>query len=155
MHAVYEDDDVAIDLTVVDAKPPGEPGGRILTVGPVASLERLGVVDARLTDAASQSEESIGTLPLVMVLAADQPWGLSRGFVQQLLFGTADRVSVVTHAEKSRSEASYEAEFTPNGRSLFSDPACRSIAGLWWMSCTPGDPLGWTSRVYDNPWASA
>ena len=98
---------------------------------------------------------SIGTLPLVMVLAADQPWGLSRGFVQQLLFGTADRVGVVTAPDRNHAERSYEAEFTPNGRSLFSDPACRTIAGLWWLSSTPGDTLGWKSRIYDNPWATA
>ena len=150
MHAVYEDDDVAIDLTVIDARAPGETGGRVLTVGPVASLERLGEVDARLTEAASQSEESVGSLPLVMALAADRPWGLSRGFVQQLLFGTPDRVSVGADGP-----GSYEAAFTPNGRSLFSDPACRTIAGLWWLASTPGQPLGWTSRVYENPWTTS
>lgn len=147
MHAVYEDDDVAIDLTVIDAKAPGETGGRVLTVGPVASLERLGVVDARLTEAASQSEESIGSLPLIMALSADRSWGLSRGFVQQLLFGTPDRVCIGTEGDKS-----YEAEFTPNGRSLFADPACRAIAGLWWLSAKPSAALEWTSRVWDNPW---
>ncbi|MEQ1501705.1 MAG: hypothetical protein ABMB14_05715, partial [Myxococcota bacterium] len=148
LHAVYEDGEVQLDLTVIPGAHGG--GGRVLTVGPVASLELLGVVDGRLVEAASRSEESIGSLPLVMVAGADRPWGLSRGFVQQLLFGTADRVE----SERGPGIHRYEAEFTPNGRSLFSDPACRAIASLWWLESAPADgPLAYRSQVYDNPWA--
>lgn len=163
LHAVYEDDDVAIDLTVVEPQIHSEIGGRVLTVGPVAALERLGAVDARLVEAASRTEESVGSLPLVMVAAADRPWGLSRGFVQQLLFGTPDRVSsdrgsATGGADGGAVGSLYEAEFTPNGRSLFSDPACRTISALWWIESqltVPPDPLSFLGRAYDNPWATS
>lgn len=146
-HAVYEDEDVAIDLTVVDGE--GGEGGRLLTIGPVTTLERLGGVDARMVEAATRSEESIGDLPLVMVLSADRPWRMPRGYVQQLLYGTPDRIEAI-----SGPEPSYEAEFTPNGRSLFSDPACRSVAALWWIEPAPGgDPLACRTRAQENPWA--
>lgn len=147
-HAVYEDDDVAIDLTVLEPAP-GD-GGRLLTIGPVTTLERLGAVDARMVEAATRSEESIGDLPLVMALAADLPWRLPRGYVQQLLYGTPDRVDATTGAEPT-----YEAELTPNGRSLFSDPACRAVAAMWWLEpADPLEPFGYRSRVYENPWAA-
>jgi hypothetical protein len=146
-HAVYEDQDVAIDLTVLD----GTGGGRVLTVGPVTTLERLSAVDARLVDAATRSEESLGDLPLVMVLAANRPWRMPRGYVQQLLYGTPDRIS----AEHTDDHATYEAEIRPNGRSLFCDPACRAVAALWWIEPSErSDPLGTSACVYENPWAS-
>jgi hypothetical protein len=147
-HAIYEDDELAVDLTLLDE---GEGGGRVFTVGPVTTLERLSIIDARLVDAATRSEESLGDLPLVMVLAANRPWLLPRGYVQQLLYGTPDRVC----AEHAPDQVSYEASITPNGRSLFSDPACRAVAALWWIEPSEaGDPLAVTARTYENPWAA-
>jgi hypothetical protein len=119
-HATYEDADVSIDFTVVDAS--SARGGRVLTIGPMQVMEQLGEVDGALTDAASRCEESLGNLPLVMVIALKDRWRVPRGFVQQLLYGTPDAVRV---------EGVYEADFTANGRSLFSDPSTRG----------------------DNPWA--
>jgi hypothetical protein len=146
-HAVYEDDNVAIDLTVLEG---AAGGGRVLTVGPVTTLERLSAVDARLVDAATRSEESLGDLPLGMVLAANRPWRMPRGYVQQLLYGTPDRIS----ASHAPGHTTYEAAITPNGRSLFSDPTCRSVAALWWLEPSePEDPLTTTACVYENPWA--
>ena len=78
---MYEDQEVAIDLTVLD----GAGGGRVLTVGPVTTLERLSAVDARLVDAATRSEESLGDLPLVIVLAANRPWRQSMKATQYSL----------------------------------------------------------------------
>jgi hypothetical protein len=160
LHAFYEDDDVAIDLTVVETPGPSGAraeggGGRVLTVAPLESLERLASVDTQLVEAASRSEESIGSLPLVMVAAADRPWALPRGFVQWLLLGTPD--AVVT--ERGPEGTVHEATFTPNGRyeSLFVDPACRAIAALWWtelLVTDPAEPFRFVSRAYDNPWAT-
>lgn len=140
-NATYEDAEVAIDFTVVDARPRGKNGatpGRLLTFPPMEAMEQLGAVDVAVVDAAARCEESIGSLPLVMVVAYGSPWRVPRGFVQQLLYGTPDAVQV---------NGSYEAAFTANGRSLFSDPAARTIAALWWMG--PGD-CG--HRAYINPW---
>ena len=146
---------MAIDLTVVEPTAPPAGGGRVLTIGPLESLERLANVDTEFVDAASRSEESIGSLPLVMVAAADRPWGLPRGFVQWLLLGTPDSV----YAERSPEGTHYEATFTPNNRyeALFTDPACRTIAALWWLETVisePADPLRFASRAYDNPWSN-
>ena len=147
-HAIYEDDELAVDLTLLDQ---GDGAGRVLTVGPVTTLEWLSVIDSRLVDAATRSEESLGDLPLVMVLAANGPWLLPRGYVQQLLYGTPDRV----RAEHAGDQTLYEATITPNGRSLFSDRACRAVAALWWIEpSNPDDPLAVAARTYENPWAA-
>jgi hypothetical protein len=147
-HAIYEDEDLAVDLTLLDQ---GEGSGRVLTVGPVTTLEWLSIIDSRVVDAATRSEESLGDLPLVMVLAANRPWTLPRGYVQQLLYGTPDRV----HAEHSGDRTLYEATITPNGRSLFSDRACHAVAALWWVEpSATEDPLAVAARTYENPWAA-
>jgi hypothetical protein len=146
-HAVYEDGDLAFEVTLAD----GAVGGgrpRLLTVGPIDTLERLAQVDMQLVDAAVAAEESIGDLPLVMVCAADRPWRLPRGYVEQLLYGTADRTRC--------GPGQYEATFRPNGRSLFSDPVCRHVLSVWWASPEPGDdPMQVAVQVTDNPWASS
>ena len=41
-HAIYEDEDLAVDLTLLEQ---GEGGGRVLTVGPVTTLEWLSIID--------------------------------------------------------------------------------------------------------------
>jgi len=150
-HAVYEDGDVAFEVTLADVgdKPPPQP--RLLTVGPISTLERLAEVDLAVVETAVRIEESLGDFPILVVCASDQPWRLPRGYVEQLLYGTAD--STVTVAGNGR--GSYEARFRPNGRSLFSDPVCRNLVGLWWVepSAGPGhQALAFEGRVTDNPW---
>ncbi len=139
-HAVYEDGDIAFELTLVEGGGAGEP--RVLTVGPVDALERLAAVDSEVVDLAVQLEESLGELPVVVSLASDGPWRLPRGYVEQLLYGTADAIMA--------SQGSYEARFRPNGRSLFSDPVCRYLVGLWWTSPSAE---GTEAFAYDNPWS--
>lgn len=136
-HATYEDGDVSIDLTLVEPAPRAPRGGRLFTIGPMEVMEQLGKLDRELVDAASRCEESLGALPLVAAVAYDPPWRVPRGFVQQLLYGTPDLV---------RTGGGYEAEFTANGRSLFSDAGARAVSALWFVG--PGE-----HRVYDNPWA--
>lgn len=139
-HAVYEDGDVAFELTLVDGN--GQGGPRVLTVGPVDALERLAAVDAEVVELAVQLEESLGEVPLVLSLSSDASWRLPRGYIEQLLYGTADVVQA--------SAGHYEASFRPNGRSLFSDPVCRYLAGLWWTA--PASSGGMDAIAHDNPW---
>jgi hypothetical protein len=143
-HAVYEDGDIAFELTLVEGS-----GGvpRVLTVGPVDALERLAAVDAEVVELAVQLEESLGELPVVVSLASDAAWRMPRGYVEQLLYGTAD----ATQTTRGTGSGSYEASFRPNGRSLFSDPVCRNLMGLWWTG--PGEAGSVAAVAHDNPWA--
>ncbi|MCA9492679.1 MAG: hypothetical protein KC621_22250, partial [Myxococcales bacterium] len=147
-HAVYEDDDVAIDLTVLD----GTGSGRLLTVPPLGALERLARVDASIVEAATRSEETVGDCPLIVVLSADARWLVSRGYVQQLLYGTPDMV-LTERTTGDDPSLGYEASFTANGRSLFSDPACRRVSAVWWIEPQEATTLGHQLRVLENPWA--
>jgi hypothetical protein len=150
---VYEDGDIAFELTLVDpvaeaVRPVGSP--RLLKVGPITALERLAEVDAEVVELAVRIEEALGELPLVVGLVSDRTWQVPRGFVEQLLYGPADHV-VITPSEVGQ-RATYTAGFRPNGRSLFSDPVCRHVTGLWWLSpSTDGDPLGVQSSSNVNP----
>ncbi|HHO53727.1 MAG TPA: hypothetical protein ENK18_23360 [Deltaproteobacteria bacterium] len=146
-HAPYVDDGIEIDLTLAEG--PGV-AGRLLTIGPVDSLERLSAVRERVVGALSGLEQSVGALPVVLVLAAARPWGLPRGFIQQILYGTPAEV----WSSRDRGSQSYGASFDPANRSLFSDPVCRTLASLWWLDpASPVDPLAIRSRAHDNPWA--
>ncbi len=151
-HAVYEDGDVALELTLTGRSHDDGRIPRVFTVGPVTTLERLGSVDACVVEAASRNVQAVGDLPLIVALGSDRSWGLSRGYVEQLLYGTADWVS----SSRSADRLDYEASFRPNGRSLLSDPVCRNLVALWWLEphgAGDGGPLGYDSRAHDNPWS--
>ncbi|MFT4628173.1 MAG: hypothetical protein ACI8PZ_006868 [Myxococcota bacterium] len=145
-HAVYEDDDVAIELTLVGDAPAG---GRSLMfmVGPVRALEQLTALDARLVDLVDRHAEDAPGLPVIYCVGCTAKASLARGYIQQLLYGTADTISAANDAWR------YEASFSHSGRSLFSDPACASIASLWWLDPIP-DAAGFRSMALDNPWVA-
>jgi hypothetical protein len=158
-HAVYEDDDIALDLTIIPPAQRGGPTGRLVTVMPLPSLDRLAVTDGRIVEAAAKAEESAGDLPLVCLAVADRPWKVSRGYMQQLLYGTPDRVETTLTGGSSPgagSAGTYEAEFTATGRSMFSDPACKRVAEAVWLE--PGAQTGalsYRALSLQNPWAAA
>lgn len=150
-HAVYEDDDIALDLTLLGPRAgSSRVPGRVVTVMPLPSLERLASVDARVVEAAARAEETAGDLPLVCVAAADRSWRVSRGYLQQLLYGTADRVDTTVDGDRR----TYEAEFTATGRSMFSDPACRQVSEVVWIEGGGGGPLSFSTFTLQNPWAA-
>lgn len=142
-HAIYEDDAVALELTLV--KRQAEAGGRVMTVGPVNALERLGEVDSQVVDL-TQRHRQVSELPLVIALSAQPAWRVPRGYVEQLLYGTADQIEAT--------EGAYSARFTSNGRSLFSDPACAPLCQLWWLEAGSGDALSFRAWAHDNPWTN-
>ncbi len=147
-HAIYDDDHVAVELTLLDAVPT-EPG-RALTflVGPSSSLERLGVLDGHLQAIARLHLDS--GLPLVGVLVGDPRWGIARGYAGQLLYGTPDEVR-----GQCGEGASLRAAYLHEGFSLFADAQFRRLAALWWLEPMPGDPLGVQGFAHENPWALA
>lgn len=142
-HAVYEDENVAIELTLAGH---GERQGSslLLCVGPVRALERLTALDARLVDLIDRHKAEAPGLPLVYCVGATQPSRVPRGYLQQLLYGTADWV----HAQNVEWE--YSASFSHSGRSLFGDPGCTTMASIWWLAPLPCG--GFSSVALDNPW---
>ena len=144
-HALYEDDEIALELTLTGERREGAPN-RVLTVGPITALERLAGVDARLVRQTVSFRDEAADLPVVCLLAASERWRMPRGYVEQLLYGTADFVCAT-----GSDAPSYRAGFSPNGRSLFSDPACRNLTSLWWVEPAAG-PFEFRFWSHDNPW---
>jgi hypothetical protein len=144
-HAVYEDDSVSIELTLAGPREDGQ-DPLVLMVGPVQALERLTALDARLVELVEQHARQAPGLPLVYAVGCTGASKPSRGYLEQLLYGTADWV----HA--SSSEWSYTAGFTHTGRSLFGDAACVAVTSLWWLEPEPSG-LGFRSTALDNPWS--
>ncbi|MEQ1566255.1 MAG: hypothetical protein ABMA64_11505 [Myxococcota bacterium] len=147
-HAVYEDEVFALDFTVVEDDPAREAGGRIATFGPLAAVDRIERVSEAVTDAANRAEEAVGTLPLVVVAAADQPWALTRSAIQHRFYGLAERAW-------SEGLHRYAAEFVPSAAARFAHPALRCVASVWFVEAVlAGEgPLSYAARAWDNPWA--
>jgi len=148
-HAIYEDNDISLELILTEEKTENEEPARVFTVHPIDALERLANVDQRLVEHAAVHEETQPQMPLVFVLGANAPWRMPRGFAEQLLYGTAEWTSAV-HADGA---TAYQSAFSPNGRSLFSDPACALVSGLWWVEPVADDPLSSRSWCHENPWS--
>lgn len=149
-HAIYEDDVVALEFTLVQDTGATGPS-RLFEVGPVTALERLAVVDAALMALLQQVRDDLGELPLVVVLEGRPSWRLPRGYTEQLLYGTADWVATT----RDGGQTTYRAGFRSNGRSLFSDGACAQLAALWWCEDFPADPRGFLCWSNENPWSDA
>lgn len=146
-HAIYEDDDVALELTLVSGGDGRE--GRVMRVGPIDALERLEAVDAVVVDRAGKHRLDHPALPLVLALGAAPRWRLPRGYVQQLLYGTAAR----TEAAIGPEGPTYRATFRASGRALFADAALANLGSVWWVEGAGEDPLGFDAWCNDNPWA--
>jgi hypothetical protein len=150
-HAIYEDKDISLELILTKETVENGQPARVFAVHPINALERLADVDQRLVEHAAIHEETQGQMPLIFALGATSPWRLPRGFAEQLLYGTADWTSAV-HSDGA---TAYQSAFSPNGRSMFSDPACALVSGLWWVEPEGDDPLGMCSWSHENPWARA
>lgn len=149
-HAIYEDDHVALELTLVQQRPDA-PGGRVMTVGPIDALERLETVDADVIELAGMRRVEAPDLPLIVALGCQPRWRLPRGYVEQLLYGTADR----TEAAMGSEGPTYRATFRRGERSLFSDAAATNLGALWWIEGADSDPFAFTAWTNDNPWSEA
>jgi len=146
-HAIYDDEKVSVELTLLDAQRV-EPGhGLTFLVGPSSSLERLAVIDGHLQGIGRQHIDS--GLPMVGLLVGEPRWGIARGYAAQLLYGTPDEVRAVSNAAEHQHRAAYLDE----GFSLFADVQFRRLAALWWLEPAPDDPLGVVGHAHENPWA--
>jgi len=148
-HAVYDDEKVSLELTLLDAQRREERGSLTFFLGPSVSLHRLAVVDSHLQEMAA--EHAGEEYPLVGLLAANPRWGLTRGYVCQLLYGTPDEV--VTRG--AGGPGAYVATYGDDRYSLFADPQFRRLAALWWVEPAPGDPIGVAGWAHENPWRSS
>ncbi len=151
-HAIYEDESVALELTVTGAIRSERRSGLLFTVGPINALEQLSELDHRVMERLGAFDSSLGELPLVVALGSDHRWRLPRGYLQQLLLGTPDGIR--THGDV---EPTYEASFRQNGRSMFADPAARTLCAIWWIGPPEPGKAGDRSFVassWDNPWAN-
>lgn len=144
-HAVYEDDGVAVDLSVTDDT--NHQGGLIARVPPLPAMDRLSVVYQRII-AGLHALEGVEGQPIVFALHAEPAWRMPRGHALDLLYGLLDEVV----AERDGDRLRFEAVVRPTGVSLFSDPACRDVAALWWLE--PGDGAI-RGQAHVNPWCAA
>ena len=133
-HAVYDDDGVSIELSLL----PGAPGMAAM-VGPTNALEQLALVDHHVLEAMELMDNNV---PTVLSVCSATGWNLPRGFTEQLLYGTADQVV---------SGDEYRATFRETAMALFSDAGATDLASLWWLE-TPGDDMSVRGWATDNPW---
>ncbi len=147
--ASYEDSTISIEICLTDLEDKDKRGGLVVLVKPKRSLEKLAQVDSRLMHVANEARQVAPNLPVVALLAADGPWKLPRGYVNQVLYGTPREVFATSDPGKSRYEALYRA----NGLSLFSDPHCTALQAVWWAEPSSDGGLGVVAWSHENPWA--
>lgn len=145
-HAVYDDERLSIELTLLQAAPAATGQGLTFLVGPSVSLDRLAAVDAHLQAVGRRYVDA--RLPLVVSLVGEPTWGVSRGYATQLLYGTAQEV----RASSDAAARSWTAAYPPDGLGLFADPQFRRLAALWWLEPDARDPLEARGWAHDNPW---
>ncbi len=145
-HAIYEDEWVAVDLSVI-SREDGKAGRWMVAVPPLQASDRLTEVYQHLLGMIHRIEEARFFGPVVFAPSAEPRWGLSRGAILDVLYGVPDAIST-----EGGDSPAYSALFRPSGLSLFSDPACRCIHSIWWIQ---GDEhlSSWDGVAHENPWA--
>lgn len=145
-HAIYDDDRISIELTLLESSRRREGDALTFLVGPSAALERLALVDSHLQQLARQlGEEEARVVPL---LVAQPRWQVTRGYMCQLLYGTPDEV-------RASSEGEVLATYRSERFSLLADPQFQRLAAIWWVEAAPSDPLGFSGWAHENPWCPA
>jgi hypothetical protein len=147
-HAIYEDEGLSVELSVVDKPSADRPGGLLIGAAPLLAAERLALIyqDFSETLAAFEAQAaslSGSELPIIAVWVAESRWGLSRGHILELLYGRADE----TVAEWDGAQSKYTAWYQDERQGLFGDPGWRRIASVW---CVDSQ----TCAAHDNPWFS-
>ena len=149
-HAVYEDEGVSIELTLLEGKAPdgSKPSpGLSFMIPPCTALERLAIIDRHVL--AVMDGYALSELPVVVVLANELGWDLPRGYVQQILYGVPDYV--VT--DNSTPDSAYRVLFQATEASLFSVEQASKLASLWWLEPGQDDPFQYRAWATDNPWS--
>lgn len=142
--AVYQDDGVHIEFSLTDY--PRVDNALLLQANPTPGLERMGVVGAILLRLAAFHASIPDVGPLIPCLGAEPTWRLSRGHVEQVLFGTARETHVICG-----SEPSYAATFSSDG-ALFGEPEAARLGSVWWFERAEGG--GCRAWAHDNPWCA-
>lgn len=133
-HAVYEDELVAIELTVTDKR---DSGGPIGVVGLLPAPDRLlGVYD----DVRTRVDALSGNVPFIVAASAEPAWSVPRGCLIDLLYGTPDLIDV--------SDAGWVAVFARRHPALLGD---KRISAVWWIE---GDAAGlaFHAQAFESPW---
>jgi len=146
-HAVYDDERLSIELTLLEAAAVEAGQGLTFLVGPSVSLDRLGAVDGHLRAVARRYADI--AMPIVVSLVGEPAWGLSRGYATQLLYGTTSEV----RASNDSGSSAWIGAYPPDGLGLFADPPFRRLAALWWLEPDGADLIASRGWSHENPWA--
>ncbi len=139
--AVY--DDGAVGIEVWAGASSGRDSRPVLVVPPpLMTLRLVQILHAVRTRGRIAAE------PVVLVLAGDEPWRLTRSSLERVLYGHADEIIV-----EGAPDLRYEARFPAASGGLLSK--LRRVAALWWLAPDPtASDVGLIGHVHANPWAT-
>jgi hypothetical protein len=145
--ALYEDGPVAVELTLLSGE-----RSRNLRVGPLRGVDAVQRLDDQVLDCLADAEEAGANAPLILVAGAPVPWSITRGFLLQKLYGMPTWIEADLGPQGGA--GSFRAAYGHNERSLFGDPASRTLSTLWCLGPSPTLPLSFQVTALENPWCA-
>lgn len=147
--AAYEDEHVVLEFGLTgERNRPGRPPV-VMTLGPFLGGRAVDALERRLVQELDRHRLVAGTEDSVLVCAvADQPLGIGRGYLRELLYGKPRWVAVSGDPEGHGWEAGLSPDAEP---CLFKDPVYRGVIGLALLERVPGWPMRLTGRACSNP----
>jgi hypothetical protein len=149
-YAAYEDDHVAFELALTGTKTRGRQSALVDVIGPFLGHRGLEVVEPRLVQEMDKHNASPSrSRPLLVAVAADQPWALTPGYLRDLLYGR-----VTSHSVDPEVPGGPVLTFGPQGSvSVFRDPVYSNVAGVILLDRDPQRPESVRAEAFVNPWA--
>jgi hypothetical protein len=144
-YALYEDEQVALELCLLDETSGETHGGLLFHVPPIETEgvlrqtipEMVGALDS-LTDT---------TTPVIVLLLGREPWTWTPGLVLNVLYGRCTSKFVDAEGVSTQN-------FVLNGMSLMANELCKPLGAIWWLE--PSDTSELVRGVsYVNPWSTA
>ncbi len=148
-YAAYDDENISLEFALTGERVKSR--GRVVafTLGPQDALRTLERVQRSLIAELDKWRHAVRpdpSRPLLAMCVSDQPWGLSRGYVREMLVGKP--VKMTTGPEGFQVHLGVE-----QSPSLLRDPLQNGVQGIFFVDRTPKNPNAIRAKGYLNPWA--
>lgn len=143
-YAIYEDQDVAFELCLLDESKSNEKHGLLFHIAPLRTERMLRYTIPKIVNTVVERKKS--DLPLVLLMLTDEPWSWNSSMLLNVLYGRC--TAKIVHPNSD-----VEHQFLLSDLSMFASDVAKDIASFWWIEPVNGEvPIAGVS--HRNPWFS-